>query len=39
MTYTGIAERLGVNLWMAKKASRWGKGQTGLTRMPTKRIM
>jgi len=23
MTYPGIAERLGVNLWMAKKAARW----------------
>lgn len=27
MTYTGIAERLGVNLWMAKKAARWGNIQ------------
>jgi hypothetical protein len=25
MTYTRIAERLGVNLWMAKKAAHWGK--------------
>ena len=25
MTYAGIAERLGVNLWMAKKAARWVK--------------
>jgi DNA-binding CsgD family transcriptional regulator len=24
MTYTSIAERLGINLWMAKKAARWG---------------
>lgn len=31
MTYAGITERLGVNLWMAKKAARWGKSQTGLT--------
>ncbi len=27
MTYPGIAERLGVNLWMAKKAARWGNIQ------------
>jgi hypothetical protein len=27
MTYTGIAERLGVNLWMAKKAARRGNIQ------------
>jgi len=27
MSYTGIAELLGVNLWMAKKAARWGKIQ------------
>jgi hypothetical protein len=25
MPYANIAERLGVNLWMAKKASRWAK--------------
>jgi hypothetical protein len=25
VTYTSIAERLGVNLWMAKRAARWGK--------------
>jgi len=25
MTYTNIAERLGINPWMAKKAARWGK--------------
>ena len=24
MEYTKIAERLGVNVWMAKKAARWG---------------
>jgi len=24
MTYTNIAERLGINPWMAKKAARWG---------------
>jgi hypothetical protein len=24
MSYTSIADRLGVNLWMAKKAARWG---------------
>ena len=24
MTYFKIAEHLGVNLWMAKKAARWG---------------
>jgi len=24
MAYAIIAERLGVNLWMAKKAARWG---------------
>jgi hypothetical protein len=29
MTYTNIAERLGINPWMAKKAARWGKAQTG----------
>ena len=39
MTYTNIAERLGINPWMTKKAARWGKAQTGLTHMPTKRIM
>jgi hypothetical protein len=27
MTYTVIAERLGINLWMAKRAARWAKGQ------------
>ena len=27
MSYTSIAEHLGVNLWMAKKAARWGKIQ------------
>jgi hypothetical protein len=27
MSYTSIAERLGVNLWMAKKAARWGNIQ------------
>ena len=25
MSYPSIAERLGVNLWMAKRAARWGK--------------
>ena len=25
MPYASIAERLGVNLWMAKKSARWGK--------------
>ena len=25
MAYSKIAEHLGVNLWMAKKAARWGK--------------
>jgi DNA-binding CsgD family transcriptional regulator len=25
MTYTNIAERLGINPWMVKKAARWGK--------------
>jgi hypothetical protein len=25
MSYASIAERLGVNLWMAKRAARWGK--------------
>jgi DNA-directed RNA polymerase specialized sigma24 family protein len=29
MTYADIAERLGVNLWMVKKAAHWGKAQTG----------
>jgi hypothetical protein len=27
MCYASIAERLGVNLWMAKKAARWGNIQ------------
>jgi hypothetical protein len=27
MIFTSIAERHGVNLWMAKKAARWGKIQ------------
>jgi len=27
MTYSNIAERLGINPWMAKKAARWGKIQ------------
>jgi hypothetical protein len=25
MTYTSIAERLGINLWMAERAAHWGK--------------
>jgi hypothetical protein len=25
MTYTSISERLGVNVWMAKRATHWGK--------------
>jgi hypothetical protein len=25
MPYTSIAEHIGVNLWMAKKAAQWGK--------------
>jgi hypothetical protein len=25
MPYTSIAERIGVNLWMAKRAARWAK--------------
>jgi hypothetical protein len=25
MPYASIAKRLGVNLWMAKRAARWGK--------------
>jgi hypothetical protein len=25
MSFASIAERLGVNLWMAKRAARWGK--------------
>jgi hypothetical protein len=29
MAYTNIAERLGINVWMIKKAARWGKAQTG----------
>ena len=29
MPYTSIAEHLGINPWMAKKAARWGKAQTG----------
>jgi hypothetical protein len=27
MAYSKIAEHLGVNLWMAKKAARWGNIQ------------
>jgi hypothetical protein len=27
MPFTSIAERLGINPWMAKKAARWGKIQ------------
>jgi uncharacterized phage-like protein YoqJ len=27
MSYTSIAGHLGVNLWMTKKAARWGKIQ------------
>jgi len=27
MAYTSIADRLGVNLWMAKRATRWAKAQ------------
>jgi len=27
MPYTSIAERIGVNLWMAKRAARWAKAQ------------
>jgi len=29
MTYTNIAEHLGINPWMAKKAARWGNIQKG----------
>jgi hypothetical protein len=29
MAYVKIAERLGINLWMAKKAAWWGKARTG----------
>ena len=29
MAYPSIAEHLGVNLWMAKKAARWGNIQKG----------
>jgi hypothetical protein len=25
MPYASIAERLGINLWMAKKSAHWGK--------------
>jgi hypothetical protein len=32
MPYASIAERLGVNLWMAKKAARWGKLNRNKTR-------
>jgi len=27
--YSSIAKRIGVNLWMAKKAARWGNIQKG----------
>lgn len=27
MSFTSIAERLGINPWMAKKAARWGNIQ------------
>jgi hypothetical protein len=29
MSYTSIAEHLGANIWMAKKAARWGNTQKG----------
>jgi hypothetical protein len=29
MTYTSVAEHLGVNLWIGKRATHWGKAQTG----------
>ncbi len=29
MPYPNIAERLGINPWMAKKAARWGNTQKG----------
>ena len=39
MPYASIAERLEINLWMAKKAARWGKAQTGLTHVSIRKIM
>jgi hypothetical protein len=27
MSFSSIADRLGVNAWMAKRAARWGKAQ------------
>jgi hypothetical protein len=50
MTYTGIAERFGINPWMAKKAARWGniqkalagqpgQARTGLTHVSIRKIM
>jgi len=29
MTYTNIAERLGINPWMAKKSARWSNTKKG----------
>jgi hypothetical protein len=34
MSYAAIAERLGVNLWMAKKAAWWGKNNHRGRRTP-----
>jgi len=34
MAYTSIAECLGVNLWMVKKAARWGKNCGNLSPRP-----
>jgi hypothetical protein len=34
MAYSKIAEHLGVNLWMAKKAARWGNIQNAQAAQP-----
>jgi len=34
MSYASIADRLGVNLWMAKKAARWGNIQKAWAGQP-----
>ena len=43
MPYADIAKRLGVNVWMAKKAAGWGRigrtAWTGLTHVSIRKIM
>jgi len=35
MTYTSIAENLGVNLWMVKRAMHWGKAHQEKMKSPS----